>query len=63
MIETAHQKGELHHETRAEVYDTFKTIVCGLSGEEQRSLFFTTANKTYRLGCGETRTLQDKAYV
>ena len=35
------------------VYDVFRNAAACLSLDEQRALFFTTANETYRLGMGE----------
>ena len=37
------------HASFDEVYDSFKTIVSSLSADEQRSLFFDTAKRIYRL--------------
>ena len=41
------------HATFDEVYGVFRNTAASLSLDEQRALFFTTANETYRLGMGE----------
>ena len=41
------------HATFDEVYGVFRNAAASLSLDEQRALFFTTANETYRLGMGE----------
>lgn len=41
------------HASFDEVYAVFRTVAAPLSLDEQRALFFTTANETYRLGMGE----------
>jgi predicted TIM-barrel fold metal-dependent hydrolase len=38
------------HASFDDVYAVFRTVAASLSLEEQRALFFTTANDTYRLG-------------
>ncbi|MBB3610838.1 amidohydrolase family protein [Rhizobium sp. BK602] len=38
------------HASFGDVYDVFRSVAAALSNEEQRDLFFTTANLTYRLG-------------
>lgn len=41
------------HASFDEAYTVFRTVAAPLSLDEQRALFFTTANETYRLGMGE----------
>lgn len=41
------------HASFDEVYEVFRTVAAPLSLDEQRALFFMTANETYRLGMGE----------
>ncbi len=41
------------HASFDEAYGVFRTVAAPLSLDEQRALFFTTANETYRLGMGE----------
>ena len=41
------------HASFDDVYEVFRTAAASLSLDEQRALFFTTANETYRLGMGE----------
>lgn len=41
------------HASFDEAYTAFRAIAASLSLDEQRALFFTTANETYRLGMGE----------
>ena len=36
------------------VYAVFRDLAAPLSPDEQRALFFTTADETYRLGMGES---------
>ncbi|MEZ2222714.1 amidohydrolase [Rhizobium sp. RCC_161_2] len=38
------------HASFDEVYSTFRSVAAALSLDEQRDLFFTTANRTYRVG-------------
>jgi predicted TIM-barrel fold metal-dependent hydrolase len=51
------------HATFDEIYDAFKTVTSGLSDDEQRALFFSTANRTYRLGLDAGQPSQDNADV
>lgn len=41
------------HASFDEAYTVFRAVAASLSLDEQRALFFTTANETYRLGMGE----------
>ncbi|MGB3813051.1 MAG: amidohydrolase family protein [Shinella sp.] len=41
------------HASFDEAYTVFRAVAAPLSLDEQRALFFTTANETYRLGMGE----------
>ena len=41
------------HASFDKVYGVFRNAAASLSLDEQRALFFTTANETYRLGMGE----------
>lgn len=41
------------HASFDEVYDVFRAVAAPLSVDEQRALFFTTANDTYRLGMND----------
>ncbi|AHG48412.1 hydrolase (plasmid) [Rhizobium leguminosarum bv. trifolii CB782] len=41
------------HASFDEVYQTFRTVAAELSLDEQRALFFATANDTYRLGLAD----------
>ena len=41
------------HASFDEAYAVFRAAAAPLSLDEQRALFFTTANETYRLGMGE----------
>lgn len=38
------------HASFSQIYDGFRAVASALSEDEQRDLFFTTANRTYRLG-------------
>ncbi|RWX81625.1 hydrolase [Neorhizobium lilium] len=40
------------HASFGEIYDAFHTFTATLSTDEQRDLFFTTANRTYRMDLG-----------
>ncbi|OAP37667.1 hydrolase [Sinorhizobium glycinis] len=47
------------HATFDEVYGVFRTVAAPLSSEEQRALFFSTANEAYRLAIADTTTAED----
>lgn len=50
------------HATFAEVYGAFRTVAASLSLDEQRALFFSTANRDYRLGV-EAPSFQEHAHA
>lgn len=51
------------HADFASLYRTFREIAGRLSLDEQRALFFDTANRIYRLGLSATGTERDSAHV
>ncbi|TCU30939.1 putative TIM-barrel fold metal-dependent hydrolase [Rhizobium azibense] len=51
------------HASFDEVYQVFRTVVSQLSLEEQRDLFFATANDTYRLGIAEPVEIRSGYHV
>lgn len=52
----------LHADFNA-LYDAFRTIAASLSPDEQEALFFSTANRIYRLHLSPSQTSQDPTHV
>ncbi|MEB3043973.1 amidohydrolase family protein [Rhizobium mulingense] len=51
------------HASFDEVYQVFRTVAAALSYDEQRALFFATANETYRLGIAESPEIGRGSHV
>ncbi|NEH53970.1 amidohydrolase family protein, partial [Rhizobium leguminosarum] len=51
------------HASFDEVYQVFRTVAWQLSLDEQRALFFATANDTYRLGIADPAEIRSGCHV
>jgi predicted TIM-barrel fold metal-dependent hydrolase len=51
------------HASFDEVYQVFRTVASQLSYDEQRALFFATANDTYRLGIADPAEIRRGCHV
>ncbi|EJZ20079.1 amidohydrolase family protein (plasmid) [Rhizobium sp. Pop5] len=51
------------HASFDEVYQVFRTVASQLSDDEQRALFFATANDTYRLGMADAAEIRRGCHV
>ena len=51
------------HASFDDVYEVFRTVAAPLSLDEQRALFFTSANDTYRLGIADPDDARGQSHV